>query len=101
MRAVTGRRVITTVDELLDPVRSARMEPMITRAGTLRVEFISVDLGNATVETVEYSVPVISKGMSAADRIAVVIPIAARLRMLQRRTRRSGRGSMPMANRPS
>ena len=75
MRAIARRRVITTVDELLDPVRSAQMQPMITRAGTLRAEFISVDLGTAMVESVEYSVPVVSKGRSVADRIGFIIPI--------------------------
>jgi AraC-like DNA-binding protein len=67
--------VITTIDEFVDPVASARTTPMTLRPGTIRAEWVRVDLGKVLVEVGEYSFPIATRGETLADRIVVLAPL--------------------------
>ena len=43
-------RVITAVDELVDPVASARVGPMVVRPGVLRAQWPRLDLDGVVIE---------------------------------------------------
>ncbi len=73
------RRVITTVDEFADPVISARTAPMTLRPGAIRADLVRVDLDPILVEVGDYSVPVVTRGETFADRIALVAPLRREL----------------------
>jgi AraC-like DNA-binding protein len=70
-----SRRVITTIDEFVDPVASARTSPMSLRAGAIRAECVRVDLGAVLVEVGDYSFPIATRGETLADRIAMLAPL--------------------------
>jgi hypothetical protein len=42
-----SRRVITSIDEFVDPVATAQMRPMILRPGAMRAELVTADLRGA------------------------------------------------------
>jgi AraC-like DNA-binding protein len=70
-----SRRVITTIDEFVDPVASARTAPMALRPGAIRAEWVRADLGKALVEVGEYSFPIATRGETLADRTVILAPL--------------------------
>ena len=70
-----SHRVITTIDEFVDPVASARTTPMSLRPGAIRAELVRVDLGDVVVEVGDYSFPIATRGESLADRITMLAPL--------------------------
>jgi len=75
MRFVS-RRVITSIDELVDPVATAQMRPMILRPGAVRAEFVSADLRGVLVSLLDYSFPLATRGQSLPDRVVLVVPLS-------------------------
>jgi AraC family ethanolamine operon transcriptional activator len=69
-------RLITSVDELVDPVASARMQPMVLRAGAIRAEWCRADLDGVIIEVRNYSFPVATRGETRPDRVSVLTPLA-------------------------
>ena len=69
------RRVITTIDEFVDPVASARTAPMTLRPGAIRAELVRADLGTVLVEVGDYSFPIATRGETLADRITILAPL--------------------------
>ena len=69
------RRVITSIDEFLDPSSAARMAPMVLRPGAIRAEIVRVDLGGVAAEILDYSFPVVTHGESIPARIGVIVPL--------------------------
>jgi AraC-like DNA-binding protein len=67
--------VITSIDEFVDPVASARTAPMTLRPGAIRAEWVRVDLGRVLVEVGEYSFPIATRGETLADRIVILAPL--------------------------
>jgi AraC-like DNA-binding protein len=70
-----SRRVITTIDEFVDPVASARTAPMTLRPGAIRAELVRAELGEVLVEVGEYSFPIATRGETLADRIVILAPL--------------------------
>ena len=70
-----SRRVITTIDEFVDTVASARTVPMALRPGAIRAELVRADLGSVLVEVGDYSFPIATRGETIADRIVVLAPL--------------------------
>ncbi len=70
-----NRRVITTVDEFVDPVVSANTAPMTLRPGAIRADMVRVDLDPVLVEVGDYSFPVATRGETFADRIVLMAPL--------------------------
>ena len=68
------RRVITTVDEFLDPSSAAQMAPMVLRPGAIRAEIVQVDFGGVAAEVLDYSFPVVTRGQTVAGRVGVIVP---------------------------
>lgn len=68
------RRVITSIDEFVDPTTTSRMAPMVLRPGAMRAELVSVNMHSVCVDIGDYSFPVASKGESLADRVALLAP---------------------------
>lgn len=68
------RRVITTIDEFVNPVASARTAPMTLRPGPIRADMVRVDLDPVLVEVGDYSFPVATRGETLADRILLMAP---------------------------
>ena len=71
--AATSRRLITSVDELVDPVATAHMTPMVVRAGALRAELISAGVGGVITSMGDYSFPLATRGESLDDRVALAV----------------------------
>jgi AraC-like DNA-binding protein len=69
-------RLITSIDELVDPVASARMHPMVLRAGAIRAEWCRADLDGVFIEVGDYSFPVAIRGETLPDRISLLTPLA-------------------------
>ena len=69
------RRVITTIDEFLDPSSAAQMAPMVLRPGAIRAEIVQVDFGGVAAEILDYSFPVVTHGESVPARIGVIVPL--------------------------
>ena len=74
--AATSRRLITSIDEFVDPVATAHMSPMVMRPGSIRAELISAQVGGVMTSMGDYSFPVATRGESLDERIgfAVVSP---------------------------
>ena len=68
-------RLITTVDELVDPFASARMQPKVLRPGAMRAELVRLDAGGMLVDMGEYSFPVATRGESLEGRVTFVTPL--------------------------
>ena len=68
-------QVITSVDELVDPVASARMTPLVLRAGAIRAEWVRVNIDGVLVEVGDYSFPVTTQGQSLAERVTLLTPM--------------------------
>ncbi len=68
------RRVITSIDEFVDPVATAHMSPMVLQPDAMRAELITVDLPGVIVTTGDYSFPVATRGEALADRVALLMP---------------------------
>ena len=68
----------TAVDQLVDPVASARMTPMVLRPGAIRA-----GVGNASrldgvfIEVGEYSFPVATRGESLPERVSLLTSTAS------------------------
>ena len=73
---LTSRRLITSIDEFVDPIATAHMFPMVVQAGAIRAEFVSAQLGGVIVGMASYSFPVATRGETLDERIgfAVVSP---------------------------
>ena len=71
--AATSRRLITSVDEFVDPVATANMTPMVVRAGNLRAELISAEVGGVMTSMGEYSFPLATRGESLDDHVALAV----------------------------
>ncbi len=69
------RRVITAIDEFLDPSSAARMTPMVLTPGAMRAEIVAVSLGGVGVEIVDYSAAVATRGETVPERIGVLVPL--------------------------
>lgn len=74
-----SRRVITTIDEFVDPLVSAMTAPMSLRPGAIRAEIVRADLDPVLVEVGYYSCPVATRGETFADRIALMAPLSRSL----------------------
>ena len=70
-----SRRVITTIEEFVDPVASAQTAPMTLRPGAIRAEWVRADLGTVLVEVGDYSFPIATRGETLADRIVILAPL--------------------------
>lgn len=75
--AVTSvqHKIITSVDELLDPIGAARVTPKVLRPGAMRAELVRYDAGRMFVEIADYSFPYITEGETCEGRIALLTPI--------------------------
>ncbi len=73
--ATVHHRIITSVEDLVDPLASARMVPMVLRPGAMTGEWARLDLGGVLVEVGEYSFPVATRGETAANRVIVMSPL--------------------------
>jgi AraC-like DNA-binding protein len=67
--------VITTIEEFVDPVASARTVPMTLRPGAIRAEWVRVDLGDVLLEIGDYSFPIATRGETLRDRLVVLAPL--------------------------
>jgi AraC-like DNA-binding protein len=67
--------VITSIDEFIDPVASARTAPMMLRPGAVRAELVRAELGEALVEVGEYSFPIATRGETLRDRVVILAPL--------------------------
>lgn len=67
--------LISTVEELVDPVASARMAPMVLRSGPIRAEWAHFDVQGTFVEVGDYSFPVVTQGETLGGRISVLTPL--------------------------
>ena len=70
-----SRRVMTTVDEFVDPVVAARMSPMVLRPGAMRAEIVNVDLGDVTIDLLSYSFAIATRGETFDDRVGFSLPL--------------------------
>lgn len=70
-----SRRVITTIEEFVDPVASARTKPMSLRPGAIRAEWVRADFGAVVVEVGDYTFPIATRGETLADRILIFAPL--------------------------
>ena len=73
---LVSRRVITSIDEFVDPVATAQMRPMVLRPGAMRAELVTADLSGVLVSLVNYSFPLATRGQSLADRVGIVVPLS-------------------------
>jgi len=69
------RKIITTVDELLDPIGAARVQPKVVRPGAMRAEFVRFDAGGMLVEIADYSFPYMTEGETCEKRVAFLTPL--------------------------
>ena len=68
-------KIITTIDELVDPLASARMQPKVLRPGPMRAEVVHFDASGTLVEVGDYSFPVTTQGESSEGRVTFVTPL--------------------------
>ncbi|MGZ4726293.1 MAG: helix-turn-helix domain-containing protein [Acidimicrobiales bacterium] len=68
------RRVMTSLDEFLDPVATASMVPMVLQPGPMRAEVVTMKVRGVIVSMSDYSFAVASHGESLAGRIAMASP---------------------------
>ena len=71
--AATSRRLITSIEELVDPVATAHMYPMVVHAGPIRAELISARVGGVMTSMGEYSFPLATRGESLEGRVAFAV----------------------------
>ena len=64
--------MITAVDELVDPVVSARAAPMVIRPGVLRAQWSRLDLDRVVIEIGDYSLPVATRGETRPTGLTVL-----------------------------
>jgi AraC-like DNA-binding protein len=65
-------RVIAAVDELVDPVASAPVAPIVVRPGVLRAQWSRLDLDGVVIDMGDYSVPVAIHGETLPTGLAVL-----------------------------
>ena len=70
-----SRRVVTTIDELVDTVDSGRTAPKTLRPGAIRAEWARADIGKVLVEVGDYSFPFATAGETVAHRIGLFTPL--------------------------
>jgi len=68
-------RIITTVDELLDPIDAARVQPKVLRPGAMRAELVRFDASGLLVEIADYSFPYMTEGETPEGRIGLLAPL--------------------------
>ena len=68
-------KIITTIDELIDPLASARMQPKVLQPGSMRAELVRFDARGMLVEIADYSFPVTTQGETPEGRVAFVTPL--------------------------
>ncbi len=71
--AATSRRLITSIDEFREPVATAHMTPMVVRAGTIRAELISAQVGGVIASMGDYSFPLATSGESLEERVGLAV----------------------------
>lgn len=74
---VVDRRVVTSIDELVDPHVTARTAPMALRPGVIRAELVRADLGPVKVEVCDYSFPIATRGESLPEVVTLLAPLHA------------------------
>ena len=67
--------IITSIDELVDPIGAARMQPKVLRSGDVRAEFVRFDASGTLVEVADYSFPYMTEGESHEGRLSFLIPV--------------------------
>jgi len=68
-------KIITTIDELVDPLASARMQPKVLRHGPMRAEVMHFNASGTLVEVGDYSFPVTTQGETSEGRVTFVTPL--------------------------
>src|SRR4249920_682497 len=68
-------RIITTVDELLDPIGAARVQPKVLRPGAMRAELVRFDASGMLVEVADYSFPYMTEGETSEGRVSFLAPV--------------------------
>ena len=68
-------KIITTLDELFDPLASARMQPKVVQSGPMRAEVMHFNASGTLVEVGDYSFPVTTQGESSEGRVTFVTPL--------------------------
>jgi AraC-like DNA-binding protein len=71
-----NRRVITSIDELVNPIGSANTAPKALRPGAIRADMVRVDVGPVRVELGDFSFPFVTRGETLAERIALMAPLS-------------------------
>jgi AraC family transcriptional regulator, ethanolamine operon transcriptional activator len=71
---MASRRVLTTIEEFVDPVAAAHVVPMILQPGAIRAEIVMVDFGDVSISVGNYSFSVATRGETLPDRVALVVP---------------------------
>src|SRR4249920_292485 len=66
---------MTSIDELFDPAASDHMVPTELRAGAMRAEVVTVDLGDVIISMGDHSFPVATRGETRADRVGLAVPL--------------------------
>jgi AraC-like DNA-binding protein len=69
----TSHRLITTIDEFVDPQATAHMQPMVLHASTVRAELISAQVGRVITTMGDYSFPQMTRGESLDDRVGFLV----------------------------
>ena len=67
---------MTSTDELVDPVASARMSPMARQPGVMRGEWARLELDGAFVEVGGYSLPIVTHGETLPGRLSILTPLS-------------------------
>lgn len=84
-------KVITNVDELVDPVGAARMQPKVLRPGEMCAELVRFDAGGLLVEVADYSFPYMTEGETSVGRVTLLAPLRHSTALLNGETVTSGR----------
>ena len=70
--ATVYHRLITSMDDLVDPLASARMVPMVLRPGAIRAEWSRLDVDGVLIEVADYSFPVATRGETLPGRVSIL-----------------------------
>ena len=89
--AVMQHKIITSVDELVDPVGAARMQPKVLRPGGMCAELVRFDASGLLVEIADYSFPYMTEGETSEGRVTLLTPVRHSTARLNGETVSSGR----------
>jgi hypothetical protein len=73
--AMMQHKIVTTVDELVDRVGTARMQPKILRPGAKGAELVRFDARGMLVEVADYSFPYMTEGETSEGRVSLLTPV--------------------------